>query len=263
MSERRRRIFWGHSLAEAVGNAARYHGVHPDRLPYRPIERKHGFVRIPRRVLIEVDVEQLGAQTGAWQRVSNDEAAPNSLPTTQVGTLEALPPKVAPAAREQEWELGGEEFDAADEEVRLAAHEALLRILRLASFETAFSLGDARDRLEIHFARSETLQGLGIPFLEEVEHLVARAVLNLTGRRVRVTADAGGLRQERERDLREVVEQALVRLQNGRPEVDLGALSPWERWVIHRLVAGDPRVKSESTGVGPNRRLRLLRVDRS
>ena len=54
-----RRIFWGRSVAQAVAKAARHHRVAPEQLAWRRYEKRHGFVKHQRAVLIEVDPEAL------------------------------------------------------------------------------------------------------------------------------------------------------------------------------------------------------------
>lgn len=55
MTETRRRFFTGASLEQAVMQAARYHQVEPEELAYTEVEKRHGFLRVRRRVVVEVD----------------------------------------------------------------------------------------------------------------------------------------------------------------------------------------------------------------
>lgn len=262
MSGKERRIFWGHTLPEAVANAARYHGVDPTELSYHVIERKHGFVRIRRRVLIEVELERLGV------RFASEKAAANGGRAEGAHFVSVQSPGTASKASEQRVVEGfgnGAEggFDPVDEEVRLAAHEALLRILRLAGVETTFSFGSGSERLEVELGGVPFLGEEVLPFLEAVEHLLARAIFYLAGKRVQVSVDSSGFRAARVRELEELARKGLQALEKGRKEVDLGPLSAWERWVVHRFLAGEPGVRSEGVGEGPYRRLRIRRVNGS
>ena len=60
-----RRFFSGPSLTQAILAAARHHGVEPDSLVYEVIDKKHGFVKTPRGVVIEVDPERPTASAAA------------------------------------------------------------------------------------------------------------------------------------------------------------------------------------------------------
>ena len=71
-----RQFFSGNTVEQAVLAAARHYGLDPDRVAYTLREKKHGFVIVRRRVVIEVDpdvpeqpegapVEESPEQTGA------------------------------------------------------------------------------------------------------------------------------------------------------------------------------------------------------
>ncbi len=53
-----RRFFSGPSLMQAVLAAARHYEVDPEDLVYEAIDKKHGFLKTPRGVVIEVDPDQ-------------------------------------------------------------------------------------------------------------------------------------------------------------------------------------------------------------
>lgn len=55
MSDQKRRFFSGISIEQALIQAASYHGVDPERIVYRKVEKRHGFLRVRRRVVIDVD----------------------------------------------------------------------------------------------------------------------------------------------------------------------------------------------------------------
>ena len=50
-----RQFFSGNTLEQAVLAAARYYELDPDSVAYKVREKKHGFVNVRRRVVIEVD----------------------------------------------------------------------------------------------------------------------------------------------------------------------------------------------------------------
>jgi spoIIIJ-associated protein len=55
MNEPKRRFFSGDSLQQALVQAANYHNLDPDWIAYRSLEKKHGFLKTRRKVVIEVD----------------------------------------------------------------------------------------------------------------------------------------------------------------------------------------------------------------
>lgn len=57
MPENKRKFFSGRSVEQAVMAAASHYGLEPAQLAYREIEKRHGFVRTPRKAVIAVDPE--------------------------------------------------------------------------------------------------------------------------------------------------------------------------------------------------------------
>jgi spoIIIJ-associated protein len=102
-----RRFFSGPSLMQAVLAAARHHEVDPENLAYEVIDKKHGFLKTPRGVVIEVDPER---PTGATQQAPEApaeaaperpvEPAPGHEPETPRHRLEEMTEPVAPEAPE-------------------------------------------------------------------------------------------------------------------------------------------------------------------
>lgn len=50
-----RQFFSGNSIEQALMSAARHFGVEPERVSYKLREKKHGFIKTRRRIVIEVD----------------------------------------------------------------------------------------------------------------------------------------------------------------------------------------------------------------
>ena len=55
MNEPKRRYFSGDSLQQALVQAANYFNLTPEEIAYKSIEKKHGFLKTRRKVVIEVD----------------------------------------------------------------------------------------------------------------------------------------------------------------------------------------------------------------
>jgi spoIIIJ-associated protein len=74
-----RRFFSAPSLTQALLAAARHHKVDPDDVAYEVIDKKHGFLKTPRGVVIEVDPE---APTRPRTEEPKTEARPPVAPET-------------------------------------------------------------------------------------------------------------------------------------------------------------------------------------
>jgi spoIIIJ-associated protein len=57
MNDDKRRFFSGDSLQQAVVQAANYFNLEPEWVAYRSLEKRHGFLKTRRKVVIEVDPE--------------------------------------------------------------------------------------------------------------------------------------------------------------------------------------------------------------
>ncbi|HEX2643076.1 MAG TPA: hypothetical protein VHU81_08795, partial [Thermoanaerobaculia bacterium] len=55
MNEAKRRFFSGDSLQQALVQAANYFNLAPEQIAYRSIEKRHGFLKVRRKVVIEVN----------------------------------------------------------------------------------------------------------------------------------------------------------------------------------------------------------------
>jgi spoIIIJ-associated protein len=112
MSEAKRRFFSGDTLRQALVQAANHYNVDPDRVAYRSIEKRHGFLKNRRRVVIEVDPDAPQLPAGATAPrpeaplAAPVAAAPQPSPPP---VLPAAPAAVSPAPRtERERPAGGE-----------------------------------------------------------------------------------------------------------------------------------------------------------
>ncbi|RPH54308.1 hypothetical protein EHM82_07050, partial [bacterium] len=65
MNESKRRFFSGDSLQQALVQAANYFNLDPQEIAYRSIEKRHGFLKVRRKVVIEVDPDAPRRETPA------------------------------------------------------------------------------------------------------------------------------------------------------------------------------------------------------
>lgn len=80
-----RQFFSGNSIEQAVMSAARHYQVDPERLAFKPREKKHGFLNQRRRVVIEVDPENLEKPDEPEVARSSTASAPEASVTVEVG----------------------------------------------------------------------------------------------------------------------------------------------------------------------------------
>jgi spoIIIJ-associated protein len=97
--------------------------------------------------------------------------------------------------------------------------------------------------------------------LKSLETVVSSAMSRLYGERVRVTIDADGYKEKREKSLerlaRDVIDEVV---KNGKEKV-MPPMSAADRRVIHLFVKENNKVKSYSRGEGDERRLVIAPAD--
>lgn len=138
------------------------------------------------------------------------------------------------------------------------AADYLERLLDLTDLDGDLDVDVDGDRAAVAIVDSEEgqvprrLVGRDGEVLEALQELTRLAVLASTGERSRLMLDVAGHRAARRAEL---VTQALAAVRevgsSGAP-VRLGAMSPFERKVVHDAVAG-AGLRSESDGVEPHR----------
>ncbi len=111
-------------------------------------------------------------------------------------------------------------------------------------------VGDGLDLLV--GARGETLEAL--------QELTRLAVLQKTGVRSRLMLDVGGHRARRRAELRDLAAAVAERVKSAARPEKLKPMTPFERKVVHDLIATIDGVVSESEGEEPQRRVVVLPV---
>ena len=273
MSERVRRFFWGNSLAQAVMSAARYHRIDPETLAFRLHEKRHGFVKHPRAVVIEVDpVRPRRAPGEAPPAPAAAPAAKPAAPRASAPRSGRPPARETPTGREtprrserrpaEGPSAPPEAWDSPDAESEVAAAEAARRLLHFAGLAVEPEVRVAEDRLEILLTGADEARVVtrGIALLEDLEHLLPRAIHGLSGRMVRCRVDCGGLREGHDRELRELAEREAQRAVASGEPVLLEPLSSAERRVVHLALRDRTDVSTESLGSGARKRIRIAPV---
>lgn len=277
-----RRIFWGKTLAQAVAKAARHHGVAPELLDWRRHEKRHGFVRHPRAVLVEVDPE---APTKSGSAGVAAASAAASAPTVSSAPANSRGPAARPAVESPASPTGTavdtprpirsgrdarpvrtvalrneEPFEAPDEASELAARDAIGRLLRLVGAGLEIRSGRDGERISIALEGPDE-QGLDLELLDDLEHLLPRSIYALCGRRVRAAVDCNGQREARAEQLRQLAREIAERVRSTGEAEALPPLPANERRIVHLLFEADPELVTDSLGEGALKRLRIARRD--
>jgi spoIIIJ-associated protein len=284
MTSQTRRFFSGDTLEQAIMQAARHHQIEPDQVVYTQIEKRHGFLKRRRGVVIEVDPE-VPARTGA------ETEEPAREPEFEISAVEAAPPldhsAETAAAAELEESMGDEErFESASEEsaaedstieepmgtepapeesvpggIELAeatgeladaARQALQEILQMAALDLESSVRQGDEQLEIELwgtDQEKLLEDRG-NLLLAIQHLMPRVIRGISGESTPCRVDCDNFHASRQEDLEGLARMVAAEVhRQGRPRT-LEPMNPAERRIIHLALSNDDEVVTESEGRG-------------
>lgn len=184
--------------------------------------------------------------------------APGSLPFPESSLLPSSEPELA----DQE-EI--DETDGADEAAELGTDEDQAETARSILVELLNQMGLGEMQVEVRSLNPITMNIHG----GDVADLIGRRgenlralqfVLNLMvskrlRRHVRIVVDVDGYRARREDLLRDMAQRFAHRVRSTREPMQLEAMPPNERRILHVTLADDPNVTTESIGEGDARRV--------
>jgi spoIIIJ-associated protein len=172
-----------------------------------------------------------------------------------VGSREATGSATGPAAED-------DDEDDDDPLVREGdvAGDYLERLLDILDVDGDIDLDVEGDRASVAIVggRLGDLVGPGGATLDALQELTRLAVAQSTGVRSRLMLDIGGFRAKRRADLTALAGEAAQRVSQSRAPERLSPMNPFERKVVHDVIAGVPGVHSESEGEEPQRRVVVL-----
>ena len=140
------------------------------------------------------------------------------------------------------------------------AGDYLERLLDILDVDGDIDLDVEGDRASVAIVggRLNDLIGPDGTTLEALQELTRLAVAQSTGVRSRLMLDVGGYRAKRKSDLSALAAETARRVStSGQPE-RLSPMNPFERKVVHDVIASVAGVHSESEGEEPNRRVVVL-----
>jgi spoIIIJ-associated protein len=140
------------------------------------------------------------------------------------------------------------------------AGDYLERLLDILDMDGDIDLDVEGDRASVAIVggKLDDLIGPDGAVLDALQELTRLAVAQSTGVRSRLMLDIGGFRAKRRADLSSLAGEAASRVASSRQPERLSPMNPFERKVVHDVVAAVAGVRSESEGEEPNRRVVIL-----
>ena len=161
---------------------------------------------------------------------------------------------VAPEATEPR-ELKGTALLEKEGDVAADYLEGLLDIADLDGDIDTYSEG-GRAHVSI-ITEGDVLVGRNGEVLEALQELARLAVMTETGHRSRLMLDVAGHRDRRRKELEVLAKDAIAEVVGTTEPVRLAPMNPFERKIVHDVVAGAGLI-SESEGEEPRRRVVVL-----
>jgi spoIIIJ-associated protein len=208
----------------------------------------------------EVLTSASGAQTSATASGATVETAPMSpgappstsrngdseRPVRRSEARASRPPiAVDPEVATQQAELAGDFV------------EGLLELLDLEADITTWA-DDNGGHVEAEGPELTVLVGRDGETLAALEEVTRLAVARASGERTRLGVDVNGFRKQRREELTLAAREAADRvLRDGTPE-ELPPMSPYERKIVHDVVAEMQGLQTDSVGEEPRRRVQIL-----
>lgn len=268
MTNSGRRFFSGDTLEQAVMQAARHHHIDPDEVAYHKVEKRHGFLKARRSVVIDVDPDnprRVVASPPVLADLDEGPATPDSSETREAPTPDVeLPPGASdevdvagvPAGdsagggdREQEV---SEPLPVATGEMAEAARQAVADLLEVAGLELEAEIlqGDGQLEIELSGPGQEELIADRGSLLLAIQHLLPRTIRGLTGRSMPCRVDSGNFHQMQEQGLEKLAHKVAEEVKEQQRPQSLDPMNPAERRIIHLALAEDEGVVTESQGRG-------------
>jgi predicted RNA-binding protein Jag len=116
MNEPKRRFFSGDSLQQALVQAANHFNLAPEEIEYRSIEKRHGFLKTRRKVVIEVNPDAPRREAGAPRPVPAPAPAP-AAPPAAAAPAPAPRPDAGPRSEVDPDDNRGNRIDRRDDRV--------------------------------------------------------------------------------------------------------------------------------------------------
>ena len=251
--------FYAASVEEAVSRAAKALGVDESDLSYRVVDQGNsGFLGIGAR---DARIEVEAPPAASAQEPAIPEISPEPSPVREQAVGEETKHEesksdsevgdIAPKPQEDAEEIPGEIVEETD--TRITA------LLDAMGFDARVEVYDAGGFVAVDVATEDTALFIGQKgeTIDALQYLINASINRKRTSRVRVVLDAEGYRQRRVEALQGMAHRtARKALREARP-IELPPMNPAERRVVHLFLRDNPRVMTESEGVGDSRRVRV------
>ena len=140
------------------------------------------------------------------------------------------------------------------------AKSVLQELLRLMDLEGTVEIGVGTETAKLNVTGSDlgVLIGRRGEKLASLQHLVNLIVAKKEGQYNRIAIDVENYRGRREEQLRDVAERAAKRVIQSGKIIQLEPMPAIERRIVHLALVDNPKIRTQSVGVEPNRRIVVL-----
>lgn len=139
--------------------------------------------------------------------------------------------------------------------------EEFLRLMDLGG-TVEVAMGSETAKLNVKGDDLGVLIGRRGEKLASLQHLVNLIIARREGQTFRIAIDVENYRGRREDQLRDVARRAAERVLASGKIIQLEAMPAVERRIVHMALVENPRVRTQSVGVEPNRRIVVLPADK-
>jgi spoIIIJ-associated protein len=153
-----------------------------------------------------------------------------------------------------------EELSETERATLETAQSVLTEMLRLMGLDASVEIvsGGETARLNVRGNDLGALIGRRGEKLASLQHIVNLIVGRREGQHHRIAIDVENYRGRREEQLRDVADRAAKRVIQTGKIIQLEAMPAIERRVVHMALLENPRIRTQSVGVEPNRRIVVL-----
>jgi spoIIIJ-associated protein len=153
-----------------------------------------------------------------------------------------------------------EELSDAERSAIEGGRDVLTEMLRLMGVEATveIAMGTETSKLNVKGSDLGVLIGRRGEKLASLQHLVNLIVAKREGEWHRISVDVENYRGRREDQLRDVADRAAKRVIQSGKIIQLEPMPAVERRIVHMALVENPKVRTQSVGVEPNRRIVVL-----
>jgi len=153
-----------------------------------------------------------------------------------------------------------EDLTDAERSAITGGREVLTELLRLMGLEATveIAMGTETSKLNVQGSDLGVLIGRRGEKLASLQHLVNLIVAKREGQWHRIAVDVENYRGRREEQLRDVADRAAKRVIQSGKIIQLEPMPAVERRIVHMALVENPKVRTQSVGVEPNRRIVVL-----